>query len=236
MKALLLLLSVGKLGKFLLSGGTMLLSLVTYSFVFGWRYALGFVFLLLIHEMGHYIAAKKSKLSVGLPTFIPFVGAWIELKEQIMNPETEAFVGLAGPMLGSAAAFLCYVAAREFASPLLMAIAYAGFMLNLFNLIPLSPLDGGRIVAVISPRLWMVGIPILGALFIWKPSPMLILVGLLALPHLWALRRKSLNPAPTLPLVNQRIKIKYGIEYLLLTAFLAILSFEAHQQLSYIKN
>ena len=76
-KTLLLLLQAGKLGKVMLTGGTMLLSVIAYSLVFGWRYAIGFVGLIFVHEMGHYIAARQRGLDVGAPTFIPFVGAWI---------------------------------------------------------------------------------------------------------------------------------------------------------------
>ena len=89
----------------------MLISLVVYAFVFGWRYAAGFVALLFAHEMGHYLAAKQRGLAVGLPTFIPFVGAWIDLKEQPRDVETEAYVALAGPLLGTVAAIACYLAA-----------------------------------------------------------------------------------------------------------------------------
>ena len=159
-------LAAGKFGKFLLTGGTMLISVFAYSFIFGWRYAVGFVLLIFVHEMGHYLAAKKRNLNVGVPTFIPFVGAWIQLKEQPMDAETEAFVGIAGPMLGSAGAFVCYLIAIDSGSHLMLALAYAGFVLNLFNLIPVSPLDGGRIVSVISPRIWFLGFPMLVALFI----------------------------------------------------------------------
>src|SRR6185369_7367827 len=75
------LLFAGKFGKFLLSGGSMVLSVFAYALVYGWRYAAGFVGLIFVHEMGHFLAARKRELDVGLPTFIPFVGAWIELKE-----------------------------------------------------------------------------------------------------------------------------------------------------------
>lgn len=70
----------GKMGKLLTTGGTMLISMFVYSFVFGWPYAVGFVLLILVHEMGHYIAARQKGLDVGAPTFIPFVGAWIKSK------------------------------------------------------------------------------------------------------------------------------------------------------------
>ena len=91
-KLLLLLLSGAKLGKLLTTGGTMLISVVVYAFIFGWRYAVGFVLLLFVHESGHYIAAKRRGLDVGAPTFIPFIGAWVELKQMPHDAETEAYV------------------------------------------------------------------------------------------------------------------------------------------------
>jgi Zn-dependent protease len=175
-KFLAALLLAGKLGKVATTGGTMLISVVLYAFVYGWRYAAGFVALLFMHEMGHFFAARERGLDVGAPVFIPFVGAWVALKEMPMDAETEAYIGIAGPMLGSAAAFLCYLFALENGEKLWMAIAYAGFILNLFNLIPLSPLDGGRIVAIVSPRIWLLGMPMLVAVFLWKPSPLLLLI------------------------------------------------------------
>ncbi|MBH9702949.1 site-2 protease family protein, partial [Burkholderia cepacia] len=89
---------------------------------------------------------------------------------------TEAYVGLGGPLAGTVASLACYFAARSTGSDLLLALSYAGFFINLFNLIPLSPFDGGRITAVLSPRIWLVGVPVLVALFFWRPSPILILV------------------------------------------------------------
>src|SRR5215467_12185116 len=182
-KLILLLLCAAKLGKILTVVGTMALSIAAYSLVFGWRYAVGFVLLIFVHEMGHFVAARQRGLNVGLPTFIPFVGAWIQLKDQPMNAETEAYVGFAGPLVGSMGALACYFLARNFDSRLLLALSYSGFFLNLFNLIPLSPFDGGRITAVLSPRIWLAGVPILIALFFWRPSPLLILMALLAAPQ-----------------------------------------------------
>lgn len=92
-------------------------------------------------------AARSKGLEVGLPTFIPFVGAWVALKQMPRDAETEAYIGLAGPLIGSLAALGVYWIARDQHSPWLYAVAYAGFMLNLFNLIPLSPFDGDA-----SPR------------------------------------------------------------------------------------
>jgi Zn-dependent protease len=231
MKFLAMLLFTGKMGKVLFSGGSMLLSVAVYAMVFGWWYAVGFVVLLFVHEMGHFLAAKQRGLNVGLPTFIPFVGAWIQLKEQPMDAETEAFVGIAGPIMGSAAAFVCYIIAQDTGSRLMLALSYAGFFLNLFNLIPLTPLDGGRIVSVISPRIWLLGVPMLVGLFLWKPSPLLILIAILALPQVWSVfkDRKVLDSAYyRAPLA---IRLQYGAEYLLLAGFLSVMAFEVNETL-----
>src|SRR5688572_16432508 len=184
-KLLLGLLAAGKLGQVLLTGGTMIISVFAYALVFGIWYAVGFVALIFVHEMGHYLAARQRGLAVGAPTFIPFVGAWIELKDLPHDVETEAWVGIAGPLLGSAGALACYYVWRATDAPLMAALAYAGFFLNLFNLIPVSPFDGGRITAIISPRVWLLGVPILVGLFFWRPSPLLILMAVLAAPQVW---------------------------------------------------
>jgi Zn-dependent protease len=232
-KLLLLLLSAGKLGKVLTSGGTMLLSVLAYALVYGWWYAAGFVALLFCHEMGHFLAARQRGLAVGLPTFIPFVGAWIEMKEMPKDVETEAYVGLAGPVAGTVAALLCYALARESGSRLLLALAYAGCFLNLFNLIPISPLDGGRITAILSPRLWLLGVPVLTATFFWRPSPILVLVAILALPQLKA----AWNYDPAAPAnaryyaVSDENKFTYGAFYVGLIVFLSLMVHGLHTEL-----
>src|SRR5262245_48785269 len=113
-KTLLLLLSAAKLGKILILSGTMLLSVFAYAWLFGWWYAVGFVTLILVHEMGHYVAARQRGLDVGLPTFIPFVGAWVQMKDLPRNAETEAYVGMAGPLAGTLGALACYYIARSY--------------------------------------------------------------------------------------------------------------------------
>src|SRR5215469_16647682 len=185
LKLILLVLASAKFGKVLLTVGTMALSILAYSLVFGWTYAIGFVLLIFVHEMGHFLAAKQKGLNVGLPTFIPFVGAWIQLKDQPMNAETEAYVGFAGPFLGTVGALGCYFLARQLDSRLLLALSYSGFFLNLFNLIPLSPFDGGRITAVLSPKLWFLGAPLLVLAFLRWPSPLLVMMAVIAAPQVW---------------------------------------------------
>lgn len=232
-KLLLLLLSAGKLGKVALTGGTMLLSVLAYALVFGWRYAVGFVLLIFVHEMGHYVAARQRGLAVGAPTFIPFVGAWIELKQIPHDVETEAYVGIAGPLAGTIAALACYTLAREYDSRLMLALAYAGFFINLFNMIPLSPLDGGRITAILSPRIWFAGVPLLVALFLYRPSPMLILIGVLALPQLCkAWKHDPSDPTQqTYYTASPETRLTYGLFYLALTAYLALMTYQVHEML-----
>lgn len=226
--------AAGKLGKLLLTGGTMILSMFVYSLTFGWKYAIGFVLLIFFHEMGHYLAARYRGLDVGAPMFIPFVGAWIQLKDMPRDVHTEAYVGFAGPLVGTLAAIGCYWIARNTDSQLMLALAYSGFMLNLFNLIPISPLDGGRITAIISPKVWLIGVPLLIALFLYNPSPMLILIALLALPQLKAALQKD-GGASDMPEgyydVDINVRVNYGVFYLGLAGFLAIMSYELHKAL-----
>jgi Zn-dependent protease len=233
LKLLAYLFAAGKLGKVALTGGTMLLSVFAYALVYGWMYAAGFVGLIFVHEMGHYVAARSRGLDVGAPTFIPFVGAWIELKDKPHDVETEAYVGIAGPLAGTAAALACYFMARAYGSNLLLALSYAGFFLNLFNLIPLSPFDGGRITAILSPRVWLLGVPVLVALFFWRPSPMLVLMALLAAPQVM----HALKFDPKAPenaqyyAVSLEHRITYGVLYVALAAYLAVMSHDVHEML-----
>lgn len=232
MKLLLLLFKGAKFGKLALTGGTMLLSVFAYALLFGWPYAAGFVALIFVHEMGHYVAARQRGLDVGAPTFVPFVGAWIALKDMPHDAETEAYIGMAGPLAGSLGALACYFAARETGSDLLLALAYAGFFLNLFNLIPVSPFDGGRISAVISPRLWLLGAPLLVGLFFWRPSPLLILMAILAAPKVMEAIRGFNSPEQrAYYLTDAETRLTYALLYLGLAAFLAIMCHELHARL-----
>lgn len=231
MKALLLLFQGAKLGKVALTAGSMLLSVAAYSLIFGWLYALGFVVLLFLHEYGHYMAARQRGLDVGAMTFIPFVGAWVQLKDMPHDAETEAYVGIAGPVAGTVASLACYVAARHFGNDLLLALSYAGFMLNLFNLVPVSPLDGGRITGVISPRIWLFGVPVLIGLFLWHPSPMFLLIAVMAYPALiraW----KGEVPHEGYYAIPTATRINYGVAYLGLVVFLGAVSYSLHQDLA----
>ena len=175
-KALLLLLPKAKL---LTTSGSMLVSVAAYALIWGWRFAVGFVVLLFIHEMGHYIQLRREGVKPSGMVFIPFLGAAVATRSLGGSALAEARVGLAGPILGSlaTAALLPIAAATD--DDFWRALAFTGFFLNLFNLLPVVPLDGGRAMAAMAPWMWFVGFgAMLVLLFLW-PNPILLIIVLL---------------------------------------------------------
>ncbi len=240
-KLLLTLLKFAKFGPALKSAGFMLLSVGAYALLFGWRYAVGFVLLMLVHELGHYVAARRLGMNVGLPTFIPFVGAWIELKDQPLTVAQEAQIAFAGPFAGTVAAAAVLALALREHSALLMALAYVGFFLNLFNLIPVSPFDGGRIVAILSPKVWFLGVPVLVGAFILSPSPMFLMILLLLAPTIMAALRAAWHGVP--PAHNPRYyevpleaRVRYAAYYVLLLGFLCVMTWRTHEQVEALRH
>ena len=172
------------------SGGTMLLMIWIYTRMWGWQFGVGFVLLLLVHECGHLLVAKKFGLKVGAPVFIPFMGAFIALKEAPRNAWIEACVGIGGPMLGSLGALASNSLGEIFDAPIFIALAWFGYFLNLFNLTPVGMLDGGRIVTALSRWLWLPGFAAL-LWFGWKyPNFIVWLIVFLSLPRIYSLFRK----------------------------------------------
>ena len=156
--------------------GSMLVSIAAYALLWGWQFAVGFVLLLFVHELGHVWEARRQGLNVSAPMFIPFLGALITLKQLPENAWNEAKVAIAGPIVGGLGAAATWGLGEWLDSDLLVALAFTGFFLNLFNLAPISPLDGGRIVAAIHPALWIAGLVLLLGLTILAPNPILILI------------------------------------------------------------
>jgi Zn-dependent protease len=182
LKALLLLLP--KL-KILTTSGSMLVSVAAYSLIWGWKFALGFVVLLLVHEMGHVIQLRREGIEASAPVFIPFFGAAVWSKSLGDNALAEARVGLAGPVLGSLGAALCIPIAEATGSDFWRALAFTGFFLNLFNLLPVVPLDGGRAMAAMAPWMWFAGLLAMLLLAFTFPNPIILLIALLAAFETW---------------------------------------------------
>ncbi len=230
----LLLLAALKFGKLVPTVLSLVLAVGVYTLVFGWRYAVGIVAMLLIHEMGHYIAARHRGLKVRLPMFIPFVFAWTTLEDLPHDAETEAYIGLGGPMLGTVGAIAAWWLAHSTDATWLLAVASTGFFLNLINLIPLPPLDGGRITTVLSPRIWLLGVPIIGVLLWYQFSIILLLIAILALPHVIAAFRFDPSSSPEAQRyhdVSARTRWEYGLIYVGLIAFLAYMTNDLHREL-----
>ena len=162
--------------KLFATSASMLVSVAAYALIFGWPFAVGFVLLLLVHEMGHVIQLRREGIEASAPLFIPFLGAVVAAKSLGGDATAEARVGLAGPVLGTLGAAGVAVAAFATGSELLKALAFTGFFLNLFNLLPVVPLDGGRAMAALAPWMWFVGLAGLIAVTLALPNPIMILI------------------------------------------------------------
>jgi Zn-dependent protease len=175
-KAILLLLPKIKV---LSTSATMLVSIAAYSLIWGWSFAAGFVILLLVHEMGHVIQLRREGIEASAPMFIPFMGAFVAAKSMGDDAGAEARVGLAGPVLGSLACLVPLAIWQVTGNEFWQALAFVGFFLNLFNLLPVLPLDGGRAMPALSPWVWYLGYAGLVALTVAFPNPIMILILLL---------------------------------------------------------
>lgn len=146
------------------------ISVFAYSFFFGWPFAIGLVVLLFIHEMGHALVMKLKGIPVGGLIFVPMLGAAVFMKQMPKNAKDEAEVGIAGPIAGAIAAAVClFLALQNPNAPSIWApLAYFGFFMNLFNLIPIVPFDGGRVLAAIDRRIWVIGFLGLLAFEVWS--------------------------------------------------------------------
>jgi Zn-dependent protease len=116
-----------------------------YALIWGWKFAVGFVALIAVHELGHFVEARRRGFDAALPVFLPFIGAYVAIRDARMNPWQSAWISLAGPLYGSAGAAVCWLVGEQQDSQLLQALGYVGFLLNLFNLLPVGFLDGGSI-------------------------------------------------------------------------------------------
>src|SRR3954447_3163922 len=221
--AKLALLFAGK-AKFLTTSGSMLVSVAAYSLIWGWTFALGFVLLLLVHEMGHVIQLRREGVEASAPMFIPFLGAVVAAKSLGDDAAAEARVGLAGPVLGTLGAVAVFAAGESLDSEFLRALAFTGFFLNLFNLAPVTPLDGGRAMAAMAPWMWFVGLGAVALMvFVW-PSPILILIlilGALDTYRRWSTRRQGMDGNAEYYKVSRRGRIAVGAVYIGLIVVLA---------------
>lgn len=179
------LLTMLELGSTLSMALSMVLSVVIYALAFGWKFALGFVFLLLIHELGHLLASRLVGIRTSMVLFIPFIGAVISLSRSPVNAKMEANIALGGPALGCLSALGCLAVYFWTDSSLMLALSYCACLLNLFNLIPAALFDGGKIGAAIAPGTWRLGSGVLLALFLYTKNPVIFGILLFSLWYWW---------------------------------------------------
>ncbi|HEX3562358.1 MAG TPA: site-2 protease family protein [Solirubrobacterales bacterium] len=220
-KLKLILIALPKL-KLLSTSASMVVSIAAYQLIFGWLFSIGFVLLLLLHELGHVFQLRREGIKASAPMFIPFMGAVISAKSMGDDAAAEARVGLAGPILGSIATLVPLGIWLATGSDFWRALAFIGFFLNLFNLLPVLPLDGGRAMAALSPWVWLVGFAGLVAMVFFFPSPILLIILLLGGMESW--RRWKTRNTPegrAYHRIPTRTRVLVAATYLLLIAALA---------------
>ena len=221
--------------KVLTTSGSMLVSVAAYALIWGWRFAIGFVVLLFIHEMGHVIALRREGVEASAPVFIPFLGALVWAKSLGGNALAEARVGLAGPILGTIGAAACLPIAAATGSDLWRALAFTGFFLNLFNLLPVTPLDGGRAMAALAPWMWFVGLAAIVVLALAFPNPIILIIAIVGAFDVygrWSRRRRGGDEARAYYEVRGRDRALVGLVYLALIAVLVVGMDATHLQRS----
>src|SRR5918997_3538403 len=211
--------------KFLTTSATMLVSVAAYALIWGWKFAVGFVALLFVHEMGHYIQLRREGVKPSGMLFIPFLGAAVGARSLGGSALAEARVGLAGPILGTLATAALLPVAAATDDDFWRALAFTGFFLNLFNLLPVVPLDGGRAMAAMGPWVWFVGFGAIVLLFFVWPNPILLLIVLLGgfeTYRRWKTRKTGAEGNADYYKVKPAARLAVGVVYIGLIVLLAL--------------
>lgn len=218
-KGLLIGLKFLSMGKFLLTAGSILVSIVAYSGFLGWRLAAGIVFMIFLHEAGHALAVIRLGYKVTAMVFVPLMGAFVRHEAGASAAQT-AQIAIMGPVAGTLAGLGFGAAYGATGSPLWLVLAFYSFMINLFNLSAIPFLDGGRITVLIPPKALLGGL-LAAAVISWR-FPLCWLLLLFALPQIisqW--KSGSIDPALHVGKQDQRT---YTLAYLSLVLFLGLAS------------
>ena len=211
--------------KILVTAASALVSVGAYSLLWGWQFAAGFVVLLFVHEMGHVIALRREGVKASAPMIVPFLGAVIMARTLGDDALAEARVGLAGPILGTIGSAAVAIVGLVTHTGLLEALGYIGFFLNLFNLLPVVPLDGGRAMAAMAPWMWFLGFGAMVVLDFVSPNPVLLIITLVAgfeLYRRWERRRNPTAAQSAYYTVSPRNRMIVGAVYVGLIILLAV--------------
>jgi Zn-dependent protease len=158
--------------------GSAAVSVLAYAQLWGWKYAVGIVVLLLVHELGHVVALRVRGIRNSALVFVPLLGAFTSWRPTERSAYQEAETALAGPVLGSAGALLIGYIGHVQGSGLLEALAFTGLVINLFNLAPVPMLDGGRLIYLLHPAIWILAIAGLAGWELYRPGviPLLLVI------------------------------------------------------------
>jgi Zn-dependent protease len=183
-----------------LTFGSTFVSAIIWAQYFGWwAFGIGFVLLILIHESGHLLVARALRLPVSLPILIPLMGAFVTMNQRPKTAAEEAQMAIGGPVLGAIAAGACYLGylatPTSYWGSLLGGLAYFGFFLNLFNLVPVTPLDGGRVLSLLSKWFNVAGLAIAAGLLLFTGlrNPILLLIVLVGAFSTWQRFRSTVE-------------------------------------------
>jgi Zn-dependent protease len=172
--------------QYAIAGGSFAVTIAAYTSQWPLAVVVGFVGITLIHEVGHAVAIRAKGLRAGFMVFIPFIGGAVTLKDQPRSVYDDALIGLAGPAAGTFASLACLQVYKWKDDPLWLLIAFLGFALNLFNLLPIGMLDGGRISAAVTKWMWVFGGGALAYKVFDQPNPLTIVIAVLAAFQVYA--------------------------------------------------
>lgn len=216
--------------KFFATSWTFALSLLLYAAVYGWRLGVVIVFVLAAHELGHYFAYRGYGLAARLPVFVPFFGAFTA-GAIAPDLESDAYIALAGPVVGLGLAAVCYAIGASTGDRFWFACADVSAFLNLFNMLPVLPFDGGRVIGAVWPPLWIAGIALFIAASVWLHVPLVFvaIIALLGIPSMWSALRGHVDPRAAAMTLGARIRV--GGWYTAVLLALAVLLGQAQHAL-----
>jgi Zn-dependent protease len=220
--------------QYAVAGGSMLLSIGAYATKWPLGLGVGFMTIILVHEVGHAVVIRAKGLRAGMMVFIPFIGGAVTLKDQPTSVYDDAQIGLAGPLAGTFASLVALQIYKWTGTPLYLLIAFAGFVINLVNLLPIGMLDGGRISAAVTKWMWVFGGAALTYKVIKQPNPIMILVLVLAIFQVYAsiMREKS----DKFYEITKSQRVAVAVAYFSLIVFLGHQAYMSLERLSALKQ
>lgn len=229
------------LPKIFLFGGSFFISIWFYALFYGWKVGVILVLMLLAHEMGHYVTIRNYGLPARLPMFLPGIGAYT-MGGVPDSLESDAYIALAGPLTGLGVSAICYYFGMQFHDPLWTVAAYFGAFINLFNMLPVLPFDGGRVAGALSPALWVIGFALFIAVSLIAHIGIffVILFGLFALPSAIAGFRGHADPRYATMTAAGRVRVAVwyvltliALVYLMTISHIAVPGYNGYSSGSY---